>query len=73
MPLHYTIYKFNPRSQDREVLHDRVPEAIVDWLSSQSETKLSKKEKAGGYVILKEPQARRPYETPDHSQKAGSK
>jgi len=37
---------------------NKVPEALADWLSSQSETELSRKERAGGYMILKEPQVR---------------
>jgi len=73
MPRHYTIYKFNPRNQERVVLHDKVPEALADWLSSQSETELSRKEKAGGYVILKEPQAHQFHEEPDHPKKSKSR
>ncbi len=59
MPVHYVIYKYNPKTRARETLHEMVPEAMVDWLREQSEGELSRKERSQGVVILKEPEAKR--------------
>ncbi len=53
---HYTISKYNPRTGVRIVLHQRVPEGIVGWMCRQSF--LTRKEKARGFEILKESEAR---------------
>ena len=58
MPVHFQIYKYNPKTRERVVLHEMVPQAIVDWLREQSEGELSRKEKSQGVVVLKEPAAR---------------
>ncbi len=58
MPVHFTIYKYNPATQERAVLHERVPAQMVDWLCHLAESRLSAQEKAHGYKILKETHGR---------------
>lgn len=60
MARHYTIYKYNPATKERTILHEKVPEAMADWLCRQSERELSKREKERGLVVVKEPSAGTP-------------
>jgi hypothetical protein len=54
MPIRFTIYKSQPASGRRVVLHHRIPEQMAEWLCQIAECELSAEEKAGGWVIIKE-------------------
>lgn len=58
MSLHFSISKFNPATQEKTLLHRKVPEELVDWLCGISERELSRQEREQGFAILKESLAR---------------
>lgn len=58
MSLHFTIYKVNPGTQERAVLHEQVPAQMADWLCHAAERELSPAEKAHGYKIVRESHGR---------------
>src|SRR5260370_40917375 len=57
MPRHYNIYKHNPRTKEKTLLHEKVPEALADWLAEQAKRELKKKVKSSGFKIVTEPSA----------------
>jgi hypothetical protein len=57
MARHYSIYKLNPRTKERVLLHEKVPEALADWLAEQARRELKKKDKTAGLKIVTEPAA----------------
>ncbi len=57
MPRHYNIYKHNPRTKEKTLLHEKVPEALADWLAEQAKRELKKKDKSSGFKIVTEPSA----------------
>lgn len=54
MPIRFTIYKSQPASGQRVMLHHRIPEQLAEWLFQIAQCELSAQEKAGGWVIIKE-------------------
>lgn len=58
MSVHFTIYKLNPATQERAVLHEQVPAQMADWLCHMAERELSPAEKSHGYKIVRESHGR---------------
>jgi len=57
MARHYNIYKHNPRTKEKTLLHEKVPEALANWLAEQAKRDLTKKDKAAGFKVVAEPAA----------------
>ncbi len=57
MPAHFTIYKVQPSTGNKVVLHEKVSEQLADWLCKMCDIELSSSDRAHGYVIVKESQA----------------
>ena len=57
MARHYNIYKHNPRTKEKTLLHEKVPEALANWLAEQAKRDLTKKDKAAGFKVVAEPSA----------------
>ena len=54
MPLHFNIYKMQPETGERVLLHQRIPEQLVDWLCKMCDLELSAADRTHGWVVLKE-------------------
>lgn len=54
MPRQFTIYKSQPATGQRVVLHHRIPEQMAEWLCQIAECELSAQEKEAGWVIARE-------------------
>ena len=57
MARHYNIYKHNARTNEKTLLHEKVPEALADWLAKQARSELTNKDKTAGFKIVTEPAA----------------
>lgn len=57
MPAHFTIYKVQPASGKKVVLHEKVPEQLAEWLCKMCDLDMNSADRADGYVIVKESQA----------------
>lgn len=58
MPLHFNIYRLQPETGDRVLLHERIPEQLADWLCKMCDLELSTEDRAHGWRISKESLAR---------------
>ena len=56
MPRHYRVFKYDPSTHAKVLLHEKIPEQMVDWTLRQEEYRLSENEKENGWTILKEAQ-----------------
>jgi hypothetical protein len=57
MPAHFTIYKVQPSSGMKVVLHEKIPEQLVEWLCKMCDLEMNSADRAHGYVIEKQSQA----------------
>lgn len=77
MPAHFTIYKLQPSTGTKVMLHERVPEQLADWLCKMCDLEMNSTDRAHGYIVVKESQThplKREVvpETPQHSRAKAS-
>ena len=58
MPLHFNIYRVQPETGERVLLHQRIPEQLAEWLCKMCDLELSTEDRAHGWLISKESLAR---------------
>lgn len=54
MPLHFNIYRLQPKTGERVLLHQRIPEQLAEWLCKMCDLELSFEDRAHGWLISKE-------------------
>ncbi|MGE5324144.1 MAG: hypothetical protein ACM3SW_14855 [Actinomycetota bacterium] len=54
MPLHFNIYRVQPETGERVLLHERIPEQLTGWLCKMCDLELSAADRANGWVIMQE-------------------
>ena len=54
MPVHYTIFKLLPETGERVIIHQRVPEQMVEWLCKICDLEMRDADRKKGFVIMKE-------------------
>jgi len=58
VPLRFNIFKVQPATGERVLLHERIPEQMVEWLCKICDLEMSNEDRALGWLVSKEPLAR---------------
>ena len=54
MPLHFNIYRVQPETGERVLLHKKIPEQLAKWLCKMCDLELSAADRAHGWIIVQE-------------------